>query len=183
MSSSSKIISITGANRGIGKSIVTNLHPYYRFAVAKSRIENIDSALEEIAKSDVFINNASMEFHQCTLFQAVYERWRRDESKFIINIGSRSAEPYLSRGPLYSANKAALMHLTKLCIFNDAGKKCKLSLLNLGLVESDYPSLKYHEISSIVQYSIELPYALEVPIINLQHRAAYKAVQIMKLGI
>ena len=58
---------------------------------------------------DIFINNAPVK--QAELLNEAYGEWKNDSSKLIINISSRAAKPNISKGYLYSAEKAALNHL------------------------------------------------------------------------
>ena len=173
-------IGITGSSRGLGKALETSLSSRYPTKKIISRIEHPEKVVAELLDVDVFINNAYDAFHQCVLFQTVYEHWRCDPSKYIINIGSRASEPNISKGAMYSASKATLMHLTKLAIFNDEYKKCRISLVNLGLIESDISSVNYSEVSGLIEYLINLQPRLEIPIVYFQHSMSYKIVQAQK---
>ena len=50
---------------------------------------------------DVFVNNAHVEWEQCRLLEEVYEVWKDDETKTIVNISSRAHQPNISKGYKY----------------------------------------------------------------------------------
>ena len=62
-------------------------------------------------RHDIFINCAHVGFEQTNLLMKAFEAWKYNPSKKIINISSRAAQPNISLGYLYSAQKAALNHL------------------------------------------------------------------------
>ena len=53
----------------------------------KNRLEDVDKIIQEIRLSDIFINNAAIEFKQVELFIKLFNEWKYDEDKMIINIG------------------------------------------------------------------------------------------------
>lgn len=173
-------IAITGHSRGLGRYLAKELSFGHDIMMPLSRIENISSLVDEIRHCDVFINNAHSGFSQVELFLSLYRLWRCDSSKLIINIGSRAAEPNISLGFEYSASKAALMHAVKSTVFLDEGKLCRVSLLNLGLLNSDIPSLSYSSVLLTINHIISLDSVVEMPVIYLNHAAPYPYVQAHK---
>ena len=125
---------------------------------------------------DVLINNAHVEFKQCDVLIKWFEQWRYDESKLIINVSSRAGLPNLSKGYLYGAQKAALDHLSDNLTYN-SDKRCKITTINLGMLEDELPSVKYSEVADLIEYVMSLPVHLEIPRIFLQHRENYQGVQ------
>lgn len=170
-------IAITGHSRGLGRYLSTNLSSNHQVIKTKSRIQDVSLLLEEVRHSDVFINNAHHDFCQVSLFLGLYRIWRLDKSKLIVNVGSRAAEPNISTGFEYSASKAALMHATKSVVFADAEKLCRVNLLNLGLLNSDLPSLEYESVLQVINFILSLDSNIELPIIYVNHAASYLSVQ------
>ena len=128
---------------------------------------------------DVFINNAHVGFEQCALFSKCLDVWKYDSTKLIINISSRAAYPNLSKGVMYAAQKAALDHMSDNLVFN-SDKRCRITTLNLGLLNDDLPSLTYLEVCDMMRYIIELPEHLDIPKIGFQHVHNYQDIQHQK---
>ncbi|MDB2516493.1 hypothetical protein N9X22_04420 [Planktomarina temperata] len=133
----------------------------------------------EFDEFDCFINLAHLNFEQVNIFFAFFEKWRTNGSKYIINISSRAAQPNISKGYLYAAQKAALNHLATNVIYN-SDKECRITTINLGLIEHDLPSLKYEEIADIVEMLLTSPSHIEIPEITVQHKMNYQLVQRQK---
>jgi len=128
---------------------------------------------------DIFINCAHVGFEQCNLLYNWFSAWRYDDSKFIINVSSRAGLPNLSKGYLYGAQKAALDHLADNLTYN-SDKKCKITTLCLGMLEDELPSLKYSEVSKVINYLLNQPKNIEVPRMYLQHLHNYQEIQQLK---
>lgn len=87
---------VTGHTGGIGKCLYQRLAPH---AIGFSRSTGYDinnsadrrRIVDESADCDVFVNNAASGFGQTYLFLELFKVWR-DQSKIIINVGSRIAE-------------------------------------------------------------------------------------------
>ena len=129
----------------------------------------------EALSYNIFINCAHVNFHQIELLALFFEAWKDDPKKTIINISSRAAQPNISKGYVYAAQKAGLNHLANNLTYNSE-KKCKITTINLGLMNSDeLPSLSYREIVQAVKFILTSPF--EVPDITIQHPANYQEVQ------
>lgn len=125
---------------------------------------------------DIFINNAHVKFRQTELLWECFGHWGKDATKHIINISSRAHEPNISKGYLYSAQKAALNHLASNLVYN-SDKKCKMTTLNLGLMNHDLPSLSYQYVAGEV-YRIVTQYPdVEITEVTIQHKENYRSVQ------
>lgn len=140
------------------------------------RIENARTAINI---SDVFINQAHQNWDQVDLFDAFFQAWKNNESKHIINISSRAAQPNISKGYLYAAQKAALNHYANNVVYNSS-KLCKITNINLGLLNHDLPSLTYETVANYIKWIIDQPSYIEIPDITLQHRANYQDIQAKK---
>lgn len=158
-------VAVTGSTKLAG-SIVE------RFGAKPLRVDdNVD-----FGDYDVFINNAHVGFSQAELLQKWFNAWRYDENKLIINISSRAGLPNLSKGYMYGAQKAALDHLSDNLMYN-SDKKCRITTVNLGMLQDELPSVSYKEVCDLLQYVIEMPKHLEIPRVFLQHSCNYQEVQ------
>lgn len=147
-------IAITGHSKGIGKElydIFDNDHQVEGF----SRSNGFDIATQHqlIARSvknfDVFVNNAWSGYHQIDLLNTVFEMWKNDSSKKIVNISSLSKYPGLSGNTSgYAASKAALSHQAFLLMF-ETDRKCKMINVNPGYVKTDMTK-KVHNTASML---------------------------------
>lgn len=134
---------------------------------------------------DVLINHAHRGFDQTRILEIAYRAWKKDSSKYIINISSRAAEPNISQGYMYASQKASLNHLSSNLTYN-SDKRCRITTINLGLLENaDVPSVKHTEVADIVRWLIRMAEftELEVPEITVQNRANYRNVQSDKEAI
>jgi NAD(P)-dependent dehydrogenase (short-subunit alcohol dehydrogenase family) len=126
---------------------------------------------------DAFINCAHVDFEQCNLLMKCFLAMGQDPNKTIINISSRAAQPNISKGYLYAAQKAALNHLSTNLVYN-SDKRCRITTVNLGLLEhQDLPSVGYHEVSRWIYDHPKASSETDVPEITIQNRANYQGVQ------
>ena len=161
-------IAVTGSSKLAGAIVDT-------FQANSIRIEDdVDKSLY-----DVFINNAHVGFCQTNLLYEWFEAWRDDPSKLIINISSRAGLPNLSKGYLYAAQKAALDHLADNLTYN-SDKKCRITTINLGMLEDELPSLRHIEVCRTIKDLIELSPHIEMPRVVLQHSHNYQDIQQQK---
>ena len=132
---------------------------------------------------DVLINHAHRGFRQTEILMHAYEAWKKDSTKYIINIGSRAYQPNISQGYMYATQKASLNHLANNLVYN-SDKQCRITTINLGLLNStDLPSLTHEEVAKTVKYLIDLPQHIEIPEMTLQNSANYQDVQSDKEAI
>lgn len=161
-------IAVTGSSKLAGAIIE-------RFNAYSFRIN------QDIDKSsfDIVINNAHVDFKQCDILMDWFTAWRYQSNKLIINISSRAGLSNLSKGYVYGAQKAALDHLSDNLTYN-SDKQCKITTINLGMLEDELPSVTYSEVCDLIEYIIKLPHHLEIPRVFLQHSHNYVSVQKMK---
>lgn len=113
---------ITGHTAGIGKRLYERLSPgAIGFSLSSgydiTNINDRQRIIEESKDCDVFINNAPAGFFQTLLFLELFQEWRNDPNKTIINVGSRVAEikvlPYSRQDLLqYQAEKLILKEMS-----------------------------------------------------------------------
>ena len=134
---------------------------------------------------DVLINHAHRGFRQTEILMHAYEAWKKDSTKYIINIGSRAYQPNISKGYMYATQKASLNHLANNLVYN-SDKQCRITTINLGLLnDKDLPSVTHDEVADVIRWLIRMAEftELEVPEITLQNRANYQDVQSDKQAI
>jgi|TARA_B100000902_G_scaffold65001_1_gene71552 NADP-dependent 3-hydroxy acid dehydrogenase YdfG len=156
-------ISITNKDRGLGKEL-------------SSRFDDVVEGFDK--NTDVFINNRHDSFNQTKLLMKAFDEWKYTD-KTIINIGSRSKYPNISKGFMYSTSKAALNHLSNNLRLN-SDKTCRIIDVNCGLLESELPSLTYKEITEIIVWCINQPKHIEIGEISVWEKTPYKIVSELK---
>jgi NADP-dependent 3-hydroxy acid dehydrogenase YdfG len=176
------LIGINGANGIIGSAIKKELelNENYKIYSIKKRIKNTKSIIDEIQNFDIFINNVYDHAHdqnQLNLLFELYTSWRED-NRLIINIGSRSYLPNISKGFKYSTFKNALNHFSDLVTIQDINKKCRITTINPGYVrEKNKYALSPIDVAKTIKWIIELPSYIEISRIDLNHKAPYLIVQ------
>lgn len=167
-------VAITGHKKGLGKEI----HSRFSNSVGISKEDwdttNASSILSLISECDVFVNNAPAGFIQTEILNTVFTEWK-DKEKTIVNIISRSKYPNISKGYLYSSAKASLSHLSNSLKFI-SDKKCRIIDINLGLLNSDLPSLTYKEATDLIEYTIKLPFHIEVGELSAWNTVPYSII-------
>ena len=107
-----------------GRSVLASLLHERLISTTSCRIEDILRGEVVLDEYDVFINYAHVGFKQVELLEYVFNEWKNDTSKLIINISSRAAQPNISSGYMYAAQKAALNHYAANLTYNCIGKQC-----------------------------------------------------------
>ena len=173
-------IAITGHSRGIGKELYDIFEGEHQVE-GFSRSNGFDIATKHqlIARSvknnDVFVNNAWAGFSQVELLNTVFEMWKDDETKTIVNVSSLSKYPGLSGNTTgYSASKAALSHQAFLLMFK-TNRKCRMINVNPGYVETDMTKklhgqtsmLSAKECADAIAWAINQPQHVEIGELSL----------------
>lgn len=130
---------------------------------------------------DVLINLAHQD--QAKILGITHRAWEQEKSKYIINISSRAAQPNISKGYEYAADKAQLNHLANNLQFNSV-KRYKMTTINLGLLnDQDLPSVKHQDVAGLIHKLITSYPDYEVADITLQAHANYRDIQSDKEAI
>lgn len=176
-------VAITGTTRGLGNVIKEKINAVglNRPAYNISTEDGIQNIIQYLIKNDVrvFINNAYDGFAQTKLLQAVYDIWKDDNEKIIININSRAKYRNLSKGYMYSASKSSLSHLSDTLKFT-TNKQCKIMDINFGLLESDLPSISYDDAAEYIVWMLNAPQDIEISEISICNTKPYIEVQKLK---
>jgi len=172
-------ISITGHSKGIGKACYDLLSKEHQVeGYSRSNGFDIETKHQLIVRaiqdSDVFINNAWSGFYQVNLLNSVFEMWKDDESKTIVNVSSLSKYPGVSGNTGgYSATKAALSHQAFLLMFK-TNRKCRIININPGYVKTDMVAgvqgknmLMPEEVAESISWAINQPQHIEIGELSL----------------
>lgn len=157
-----KKYAVTGHTKRIGEAI------YYHFPSAKGfsksngyDITNKDDRIKIIKEAidcDVFINNAHEGFAQVELLNEMFDAWKM-EDKLIINIGVDTV-PYTNWQVVHKQYPVEKMALHAQCemLQNDNDRKCKITNLALGYVDTEFnkehngPKLSYTDIIETIKW-------------------------------
>lgn len=173
-------IAITGHSRGIGKELYNIFDVDHQVeGFSRSNGFNISEKHRLIARSvkdcDVFVNNAWKGYYQLELLNAVFDMWKDDETKTIVNISSLSKYHGLSGNTSgYSASKAALSHQAFILMFK-TDRKCRMINVNPGYVETDMTKklhgttsmLSAKECADAIAWAINQPQHVEIGELSL----------------
>ena len=181
-------IAITGSS-GLAKNIKDTLEatPYQgdTIKVTTPRIDDITMNdtdwfgfdYDNPNHVDVLINFAHRDFDQTKVLEIAHRAWKEDKTKYIINFSSRAAQPNISKGHMYAAEKASLNHLSNNLTYN-SDRKYKLTTINLGLLNhDDLPSLQWQDVSGLIYKLITSFPEIEIPELTIQAHANYRDVQ------
>ena len=106
------------------------------------------------------------------LLNAIFNKWKDNENKTIVNISSLSKYPGLSGNQTgYSATKAALSHQAFLLMFK-TDRKCRMININPGFVDTDMISgipgienknkITANECADAIVWAINQPQHIEI---------------------
>lgn len=178
-----KLVKLTGRSTGLAKEIVSTFNNWgfevRGYGIGDIDLENTQSVVEAVRDADVFINNANYKFTQTEILYELFKVWKDDSSKHIINISSRAAQPNISKGYLYAAQKAALEHLANNLVYN-SDKKCRISTIALGLLNGVEHSTPYSNVVTAIAGIIDSPIDCETVHLSIQHTENYQTVQALK---
>jgi NAD(P)-dependent dehydrogenase (short-subunit alcohol dehydrogenase family) len=164
-------IAITGHTKGIGKAIA-GLY-YTDEVVGFSRSNGYDIAqssdiariIAESAECNIFVNNAYHDFVQCDLLDRMFELWKNDPTKTIVNIISR-ARYGAGKAKFYGQTKMELYTKAKSMMFSD--KRCRIININPGYVKTDMVAhvdvkmLTPEQLAAMVKWCLDQPQGIEI---------------------
>jgi NADP-dependent 3-hydroxy acid dehydrogenase YdfG len=179
-----KQIKLTGRSSGLAKALIDHLsrrgHQVQGYGKGDIDLENTADVIEKIKDADIFINNANHKFTQTEILFHLFNEWKYDSKKIIINISSRAAQPNISKGYLYAAQKAALEHLANNLVYNTTGKRCRIVTISLGLLNKEHHALSYQQVAEAIETLINQPETVEINHLSIQHASCYQEVQALK---
>lgn len=160
-------LAITGHTKGIGRALV-DLYPDY---LGFSRSNGYDISDEsthqkiitEASDCDIFVNNAYHLDAQSKLFNMIFDVWRHDENKTIVNIISR-ARYDTHFGREYSDNKRDLGSVANPGFMY--GRDCRIINISPGwvatervpqdwLIRNNHPYITAAECAHYVKWALD----------------------------
>lgn len=173
-------IGLNGTSGLIGSELKKELelNTNYKILIINDRIQNAESIISKIQDLDIFINNVyDNDESQLNLLIKLYSIWRQKD-KLIINIGSRSYLPNISKGFKYSTYKNAINHFSDLVTIQDTEKKCRITTVNPGYVRiNNKYALSPSDVAKSVKWIIDNPNHIEISRIDINHKAPYLIAQ------
>lgn len=166
-------IAITGHTKGIGKACADLLgqeHDVHGMSRTNGFDINNTKPIIMMANScDVFINNAYSGTKQSELFDELFNLWRTDDTKTIVNINSRSKYDGV-RTTLYGADKKHLDHIAQSNVFSDMNKRVRVININPGYVDTDmipdrakdYNKLTPMKVAETIKWCLDQPQEVEI---------------------
>ena len=167
-------IAITGHTKGIGAELCKKLEPnnlilgYSRtngYDISSS--DGIDKLIDDAITADVFINNAYADLAQVEIFKKLFNAWKDDSAKTIVNI-IRRAKYQGPRSNKYYIFKTELSKVANSALFN--GKKCRIININPGYVRTDaiahipddHPCMTVEECANAITWALNAPPGIEI---------------------
>ncbi len=138
----SKQIAITGHTSGIGKAI----YEAFPNSIGCSRNTGHDIStqtgrtmiLHQAMNCDVFINNAHNGFNQTEMLNTMFDAWKDQDNKHIINIGT-DAVPYVDWQVVHRQYPVEKMTLhAQAELLQNQQRRCKITTLGLGHVDTKF---------------------------------------------
>jgi NADP-dependent 3-hydroxy acid dehydrogenase YdfG len=167
-------IAITGHANGIGRVLASELirkgHTIIGLDIKKGDdIHDADSIVEKAKDADVFVNNAYAPIAQRILLQKIFEAWREDSTKTIINMSSKAKYFPVGHNQLteYTLEKRMLSEEFQRCQFY-SNKKCRLIGINPGFVETtmtegmNVPKLSPEVVAEAIMWALDMPQEVEI---------------------
>ena len=166
-------IAITGHTKGIGKACADLLgqeHDIHGMSRTNGfDINNTKPIIMMVNSCDVFINNAYSGTKQSELFDELFNMWRTDDTKTIVNINSRSKYDGV-RTTLYGADKKHLDHIAQSNVFSDMNKRVRVININPGYVDTDmipdrakdYNKLTPMKVAETIKWCLDQPQEVEI---------------------
>lgn len=170
-------IAITGHTKGIGKACV-DLFDHECIGFSRSNGFDIDKSITSIVRAskdcDVFINNAFNYHSQIKMFQEMFNAWKNDSTKTIINVGSRTKYYPVggTNSPDYTREKRALHDVVESALFYSK-KKCRVITINPGYVDTEMtkgktaPMLSATKIAETIKWCMDQPQEVEIGEISI----------------
>jgi NAD(P)-dependent dehydrogenase (short-subunit alcohol dehydrogenase family) len=142
------IISITGHTSGLGLAIANYYSDHTVKGFSRSNGYDISTDICDITVSsqisDVFINNAYHDMAQVKILFSMYERWKDDSSKTILNISSNSGDGIKTFPHPYAIYKNALDKTVEQ-LQNCKDTKCRILNLRPGYIDTPRVANIQHE--------------------------------------
>ena len=160
-------VAITGHTKGIGRAIADLYPDCLGFSRTNgydiSNSNNRTTIISESADCDVFINNAHYLNYQILMFEEIFDAWRNNKNKTIVNICSRVVYEDHNKSS-YNREKSSLSSLSN--PGDNYNRSCRLININPGwvatdrvpeawLIQQNYPYITAQECAKYVKWAID----------------------------
>lgn len=166
-------IAITGHSRGIGAGVAGALRGHEIIGFSRSNGYDISKfasqrkIIKESLDADVFVNNAWIGFHQVEMFDRIYDEWKFESGKTIVNINSRARYGRMDVPNIYRTSKKELAKHADCSRMWD--KKCRIININPGYVYTEMVenhqlshALTVEECANIIAWAVQQPHHIEI---------------------
>jgi len=130
-------VAITGHTQGIGKAIAELYPDHIGFSRSNGYDISVLTLREQIVSEssdcDVFINNATIDHFQTYMFTEIFNVWKNDPNKTIVNINSRAKYLDGTQNEYWNAKVKLFKQVAK----NLFGRKCRIININPGYVMTE----------------------------------------------
>lgn len=161
-------IAITGHTKGLGLALANFYSEHTVVGMSRSTGFDITTDQDRIVSHsvdcDVFINNANQDFAQQELFDKLFDLWKHDDSKTIVNINSR-AQYTGAGGTMYASSKKSLSKSAKSAMFTTTDRGCRIINISPGYLSHMYPdkkNLSTEQLVSVVDWCLSMPQNIEI---------------------
>tara|TARA_B100000579_G_C22661958_1_gene771415 strand:+ start:79 stop:654 length:576 start_codon:yes stop_codon:yes gene_type:complete len=185
-------IAITGTTRGIGKATADRLEKEGNNIISLNRNNGFDLSLpwEQVRHklwpvinyADIFINNVHQGFTQVQILQHLFQNWKNQNNKTIINISSTGGDRKADAKGIWANYQLQKIALDEACKQLEGMGKCKVVNVRPGWVNTDgiegiqrpigINILQPSKIAQTISYIINQP--AEVHIKNISIEPWYK---------
>ena len=165
-------VAITGHTKGIGRAIAGLYYTDEIVGFSRSNgydLSNPDTLnriIDAAKDCDIFINNAYHDFAQCELLDGMFNQWKNDPSKTIVNINSR-ARYGSGKAQFYGQTKMELYSKAKNMMFGD--KRCRIINISPGYVRTDMVAhvtdtnmLTPEQLATMIKWCLDQPPGIEI---------------------
>ena len=130
-------VAITGHTQGIGRAIADLYPDHIGFSRSNGYDISVETSREQIVHesldSDIFINNAVIDHCQTKMFMEIFDVWKHNPNKTIVNINSRAKYLAGTDNEYWNAKVKLFEQVAK----NLFGRKCRIININPGYVMTD----------------------------------------------
>ena len=152
---------ITGHTSGIGKSLF-NYFDATGFSRSNGYNVNFpENIINNLENCNIFINNAHGGFGQSKMMKAIFDKWKDEKDKHIINIGVTkvNVKTWELVHETYSVEKLAAHAMCDQC--QSLKRECRITNLCLGVVENYKGLITYEQIIETILYIVKNKYEIK----------------------
>jgi len=130
-------LAITGHTKGIGKAIADLYPDHIGFSRSNGYDISVKASRKQIVhesiNSDIFINNAVIDHYQTDMFMDIFNVWKHNPNKTIVNINSRAKYLSGTDNDYWNAKVKLFEQVAK----NLFSRRCRIININPGYVMTE----------------------------------------------